>query len=155
MAKRHLLSLAQLFSLGGSSTITADELCLELFACCRLHRGRHRGGQDASSTPPQAPDLQLPCWGQAAGRALGKRAKKRQYQHKPDFPQKSGAGSLCPLGDCSDSRWACSLQRGLYAVLASASGEPSGAGPSASRPSPLSNLPPDGFYFSDPTVHRG
>lgn len=153
MAKRHvlsLLSLAQLLSLDGSSTISEDELCLELSEGCRLHRGRHKGGQDASSTPPQAPALQLRCMGRVAERALGKKAKTRQCQHKPDFPQKSGEGSLCPLGSCLNSSWACSLQRGSCAVLASSSGEPTGAGLAAFRPSLLPNLPPDGFFQSPP-----
>lgn len=79
--------------------------------------------------------------------AVGKKAKTRHYQRKQDFPQKAGAGSLCPLGNCSSSSWACSHQHGPCTVLASASGEPIWAGPAASGPSLLPNLPPAVFAF--------
>lgn len=81
---------------------------------------------------------------------MGNRSKTRQYKHKPDFPKKLGAGRLCPLGDCLDNSWACSVQRGPYTVLASAFGEPAGAGPSASRPSLLPSLPSDVYFQSPP-----
>lgn len=81
---------------------------------------------------------------------MGKKARTRQYQQKPDFLQKSGAGNLCPLGNCLNNSWSCSLQPGPAAVLASASGEPTGAGPAASHPPLLPNLPADVFFQSSP-----
>lgn len=81
------------------------------------------GDKAASSTPLRTPALKLWYMGYVAERALGKKSRTTQYQQKTDFLQKSGAGNLCPMGNCLFNSWPGSLWRGPTAVLASASGE--------------------------------
>lgn len=74
---------------------------------------------------------------------------------KNRFPPEIGAGNLCPLGHCLSNSWSGSLWHGPAAVLASASGEPTGAGSAASHPPLIPNLPADVFSQSSPCTKAG
>lgn len=92
--------------------------------------------------------------GLSCRRCLGKETQDYRVPTKTRFPPEIRAGNLCPLGHCLYNSWSGSLWRGPTALLASASGEPTGAVRAASHP-PLLPQPASRWLFSELTMHKG